>query len=148
MLLAIAPGFLSVMPGIELSGVLAVVPLVNIVLLARDVLQGNINPLVAGAAVVSTALYGVASLALAARVFGSDAILYGSQGSWADLFRRPDEPAPSRPQRGGPPPRCLPCKNVERPARSARLRCRWRSLSVRGLAFYLVVPLGIAGCSL
>jgi len=44
MLLAIAPGFLSVMPGIELSGVLAVVPLVNIVLLARDVLQGTINP--------------------------------------------------------------------------------------------------------
>ena len=91
MLLAIAPGFLSVMPGIQLSGVLAVVPLVNIVLLARDVLQGEINPLLAGAAVVSTALYGVAALALAARIFGSDAILYGSQGSWADLFRRPDE---------------------------------------------------------
>jgi ABC-2 type transport system permease protein/sodium transport system permease protein len=91
MLLAIAPGFLSVMPGIELSGVLAVVPLVNIVLLARDVLQGTINPLLAGAAVVSTALYGVAALALAARIFGSDAILYGSQGSWTDLFRRPDE---------------------------------------------------------
>jgi len=91
MLLAIAPGFLSVMPGIELSGVLAVVPLVNIVLLARDVLQGTINPLLAGAAVVSTALYGVASLSLAARIFGSDAILYGSQASWADLFRRPDQ---------------------------------------------------------
>ncbi|MGI8977722.1 MAG: ABC transporter permease subunit/CPBP intramembrane protease [Pirellulaceae bacterium] len=91
MLLAIAPGFLSVMPGIELSGVLAVVPLVNIVLLARDVLQGTLNSLLAGAAVVSTALYGVAALALAARIFGSDAILYGSQGSWADLFRRPAE---------------------------------------------------------
>ncbi len=91
MLLAIAPGFLSVMPGIELSGVLAVVPLVNMVLLARDVLQGTINPLLAGAAVVSTALYGVAALALAARIFGSDAILYGSQGSWADLIRRPEE---------------------------------------------------------
>ncbi|MCE9529248.1 MAG: ABC transporter permease subunit [Planctomycetales bacterium] len=91
MLLAIAPGFLSVMPGIELSGVLAVVPLVNIVLLARDVLQGEIDPPLALAAVVSTALYGVAALALAARIFGSDAILYGSQGSWADLFRRPEE---------------------------------------------------------
>ncbi len=91
MLLAIAPGFLSVMPGIQLSAALAVVPLVNIVLLARDVLQGEINPLLAGAAVVSTALYGIAALALAARIFGSDAILYGSQGSWADLFRRPEE---------------------------------------------------------
>jgi ABC-2 type transport system permease protein/sodium transport system permease protein len=28
---------------------------------------------------------------LAARVFGSDAILYGSEGSWSDLFRRPRE---------------------------------------------------------
>lgn len=91
MLLAIAPGFLSVMPGIQLTAALAVVPLVNIVLLARDVLQGEINPLLAGAAVVSTALYGIAALALAARIFGSDAILYGSQGSWADLFRRPEE---------------------------------------------------------
>jgi len=26
---------------------------------------------------------------LAARIFGSDAILYGSEGSWGDLFRRP-----------------------------------------------------------
>jgi sodium transport system permease protein len=91
MLLAIAPGFLSVMPGIELSSMLAVVPLVNIVLLARDVLQGTTQPMLAFAAVVSTSLYGVAALALAARIFGSDAILYGSQGSWADLFRRPDE---------------------------------------------------------
>jgi ABC-2 type transport system permease protein/sodium transport system permease protein len=91
MLLAIAPGFLSVMPGIELGHLWAVTPLVNIVLLARDVLQGTFRPLLAGEAVVSTALYGVASLALAARIFGSDAILYGSQGSWSDLFRRPDE---------------------------------------------------------
>jgi sodium transport system permease protein len=91
MLLAIAPGFLSVMPGIQLSGVLAVVPLVNIVLLARDVLQGEIDAPLALASVVSTGLYGVAALALAARIFGSDAILYGSQGSWADLFRRPEE---------------------------------------------------------
>lgn len=91
MLLAIAPGFLSVMPGIELSGILAVTPLVNIVLLARDVLQGEFHPILAGEAVVSTILYGLASLALAARIFGSDAILYGSQGSWTDLFRRPDE---------------------------------------------------------
>ena len=34
------------------------------------------------------------ALALAARVFGSDAILYGSEGSWSDLFRRPRELKP------------------------------------------------------
>ena len=31
------------------------------------------------------------ALALAARIFGSDAILYGSEGSWSDLFRRPPQ---------------------------------------------------------
>lgn len=95
MLLAISPGFLSVMPGIELNALLAVTPLVNIVLLARDVLQGEVHSLLAGVAVISTMLYGVAALALAARIFGSDAILYGSQGSWSDLIRRPDQPHPA-----------------------------------------------------
>ena len=91
MMLAISPGFLTIMPGVESSRIMSVVPLVNIVLLARDLLQGSINPLFASAAVISTALYALAALTLAARVFGSDAILYGSQGTWSDLFRRPDE---------------------------------------------------------
>jgi ABC-2 type transport system permease protein/sodium transport system permease protein len=92
MVASLAPGFMSVMPGLELGPLLSVVPLANIVLLARDVLEGHV-PLVWGAvAVLSTMLYGGLALALAARVFGSDAILYGSEGSWGDLFRRPAEP--------------------------------------------------------
>jgi sodium transport system permease protein len=65
------------------------VPLANIVLLARDVLEGDAPVLWGAVAVLSTILYGGLALAVAARVFGSDAILYGSEGSWADLFRRP-----------------------------------------------------------
>src|SRR5262249_52920701 len=38
---------------------------------------------------------GAMALALAARIFGSDAILYGSEGSWSDLFRRPVERKPN-----------------------------------------------------
>ena len=151
MLLAIAPGFLSVMPGIELSGVLAVVPLVNIVLLARDVLQGTLDPLLAGAAVVSTALYGVAALALAARIFGSDAILYGSQGSWADLFRRPEE-LRSQPSLAG----AALCASVVFALQNVlsglfalgstalSLETRLLLSAVLGGVLYLVIPLGIA----
>lgn len=92
MVVSLAPGFMSVMPGLELNAIFSVIPLANIVLLTRDVLEGD-APLVYGAiAVLSTLLYGALALALAARVFGSDAILYGSEGSWSDLFHRPQVP--------------------------------------------------------
>jgi len=91
MVVCLAPGFMSVMPGLELGPLLSVVPLANIVLLARDVLEGDAPILWGAVAVLSTILYGGLALAVAARVFGSDAILYGSEGSWGDLFRRPKE---------------------------------------------------------
>jgi ABC-2 type transport system permease protein/sodium transport system permease protein len=91
MVVCLAPGFMSVMPGLELNPLMSVVPLANIVLLSRDVLEGD-APIIYGAiAVLSTSLYGGVALALAARVFGSDAILYGSEGSWSDLIRQPRE---------------------------------------------------------
>jgi len=92
MLLSLAPGMMTLMPGLELNRTLAVTPLVNIVLLARDLLQGMVNPLLALIAVVSTVVYAVAAIGLAARVFGTDALLYGSEASWSDLFRRPARP--------------------------------------------------------
>jgi ABC-2 type transport system permease protein/sodium transport system permease protein len=91
MVVALAPGFMSVMPGLSLGPLMSVVPLSNIVLLARDVMEGNAPVFWGAVAVLTTLLYGGVALALAARVFGSDAILYGSEGTWADLFRRPKE---------------------------------------------------------
>jgi membrane protease YdiL (CAAX protease family) len=46
------------------------------------------------AVVLSTLLYATAALALAARIFGAEAVLYSEQGGWSDLFRRPSEPRP------------------------------------------------------
>jgi ABC-2 type transport system permease protein/sodium transport system permease protein len=97
MLLCLAPGVICLMPSLELTGLLAVVPLVNIVLLARDILEGGVDPLLASVAVLSTAFYVVAAIAVAARIFGTDAILYGSQSTWSDIFRRPAEPQPALP---------------------------------------------------
>jgi sodium transport system permease protein len=90
MLLCLVPGIICLMPNLQFTGGLAVVPLVNIVLLARDLLEGSVDPALAAAAVASTALYVVAAIALAARIFGTDAVLYGSQSTWADIFSRPD----------------------------------------------------------
>lgn len=93
MLLSLAPGLISLMPGVEFNGLLAVTPLINIVLLARDLFGGAVDPTLATVAVLTTALYALAAVGVAARVFGTDAILYGSEASWSDLFRR-DPAAP------------------------------------------------------
>lgn len=93
MLLCLVPGVICLMPSLEFSGILAVVPLVNIVLLARDLLEGSVNSLLASVAVMSTMFYVVAAIGIAAKIFGTDAILYGSQATWSDIFRRPKGPS-------------------------------------------------------
>ena len=47
MLLCLVPGVICLMPSLQFTGLLAVVPLVNIVLLARDLLEGSVDPLLA-----------------------------------------------------------------------------------------------------
>lgn len=93
-LLSLAPGLLAMTPGLSLSGPLAAVPMVNILLLARDVIENQVATVPALIAVVSTILYGGLAILIAAKIFGTDAILYGSQGSWKDLVSRPSESQP------------------------------------------------------
>jgi len=93
MLIALAPGVLSLMPNVELKGLLAVMPLVNIVLLARDLLLGQPHPAASVMAVISTAVYAVAALSVAARLFGTDALVGSTRMQW----RRPDTASPVPP---------------------------------------------------
>lgn len=95
MLLSLAPGVLSMMPGLKLEGFLAVAPLVNIVLLGRDLLEQNADPLMAAIVVVSTFFYAAAAISVAARVFGSEDVLFNTQGGWGDWLRRPSRPRPA-----------------------------------------------------
>jgi ABC-2 type transport system permease protein/sodium transport system permease protein len=101
MLASITPGMLSMIPGLKLQGPLAVTPLLNIVLLARDLLEpgSSVEPATAFWVVTSTGLFAMAAIGVAARIFGTDAILYGSHGTWSDLFHRPyrssDAPTPT-----------------------------------------------------
>jgi sodium transport system permease protein len=88
MLVALLPGILSLIPGLQLTGVLAVAPLLNVALLTRDLLEGNAHPGSAVVVVASTLLYAALALALAARIFGAEAVLYNQSGSWRDLLRR------------------------------------------------------------
>jgi len=94
MLLSLTPAMLSLMPGITLSGALTILPLINIVLLARDMLSGSVEPNNAFAAVVSTFAYAAAALSIAARLFGSDAVTRTSEKSIGSLMQRPRESSP------------------------------------------------------
>lgn len=91
MLMSLTPGVFSLMPDLKINGPLAVCPLVNTVLMGRDLLVGDVNVLMFAIVLISTALYGVFALAVAARIFGSDAVLYGSGGTWAELLKRPEK---------------------------------------------------------
>ncbi len=86
MLIAFAPGLLSLTPNLETTSSLAVIPLVNIVLAGRDLLAGQASPILVAVTMVSTIMYGLLALAFASRVFGEDSILTGGMTSWSDLF--------------------------------------------------------------
>lgn len=92
MLLSLTPGMLSLMPGVTLSGPLAIAPLVNIVLLAREVLQGTAHAAPAAVTILSTIGYAAAAIAVASRLFGSDAVSRTSGQSFAAMLRRPTRP--------------------------------------------------------
>jgi ABC-2 type transport system permease protein/sodium transport system permease protein len=92
MLASLLPGMIGLVPNLRLEGPLAVVPLINIVLLARDLLEGVASPVAAGVVVLTTALYAVAAVAVAARTFGAEAVLYSQEGGWGDLLSRPRRP--------------------------------------------------------
>ncbi len=85
-LLSLAPCLICLAPGIELNGILAVTPLVNIVLFARDAFTSEAHWSFLPLIIVSTGLYAAAAIGIAARIFGSDAILYGSQTGIRELF--------------------------------------------------------------
>lgn len=92
MLVSIAPGLAGVLPGLELRGGLAITPLLNIVLLSRDLLEHRAEPATAVLVVASTLLYALAAVALAARLFGAEAVLYSARTGWRDVFRPPGQP--------------------------------------------------------
>ena len=89
MLLSLGPAMVSLVPGIGLDGLMAVVPLINIVLLARDLLSGSIDLGSASIAIVSTLSYAAAALAIASKLFGGDAVMRTSSQTALSLLKRP-----------------------------------------------------------
>jgi membrane protease YdiL (CAAX protease family)/ABC-type transport system involved in multi-copper enzyme maturation permease subunit len=88
-LLSLGPGLLAMSPSVELTGLTAVTPMMNLLVLARDVMQGQVQTGAAVIAVISTLVYAFVALTIAARTFGADTILYSQQLSLSSLVTRP-----------------------------------------------------------
>jgi len=88
-LLSMGPGLLAMNPNLSLNGVWTIVPMVNVLLLGRDVISQHVQVLPAIFAVGSTLLYALVAIHYAAQRFGADNILYSNQGSLSDLIARP-----------------------------------------------------------
>jgi sodium transport system permease protein len=87
MLLSIGPGVLSVLPGVRLTANMAIVPLFNMILLARDVLADDAAWFPTVITIGSTILYSFAVMAIAARLFGRFAVADPSDFTWQGFFR-------------------------------------------------------------
>ena len=88
-LLSLGPGLMAMAPEMKLAGFNTVCPMVNILLLARDVITGGVQVGAAVIVVLSTTVYGVLALSFAAKLFGSDAILYADANSLKEMVMRP-----------------------------------------------------------
>ncbi len=88
-LLSMGPGLMAMNPAMTLSGVYCVTPMVNVLLLGRDVINHDVQWVPALLAVSSTALYALLAIQFAANRFGGDDVLYASQGTLGELLSRP-----------------------------------------------------------
>ena len=79
--LCMAPALTAGLGDFQLGGVTAWIPGVGVTLLARDLILGHASLGVALAVLCSTALYGVAALALAARLYDSERLFFSDEAS-------------------------------------------------------------------
>lgn len=89
MLISLAPGILSLMPGVRLTIGLSLLPLVNIVLLGKELFQGIASPLHFVMTLLATSGYTVLALRVASGIFGSDMVLFAGNASVGGLKKRP-----------------------------------------------------------
>jgi ABC-type Na+ efflux pump permease subunit len=87
-LVSLVPGLLALLPDLQLDYGTALVPLLNIVLLARDILSGYGRGGPTLVVITATVVYGYIALVLASQTFGAEAVLYSEGRKLSDWFRR------------------------------------------------------------
>ncbi len=85
---ALIPAVVGSLPGTRLEGPMLVLPVTNIVLLTRELFLGELNLLKIFWVTLSTSIYAAASVGVAAKLFGQEAVLFADSGSVKTLFVR------------------------------------------------------------
>jgi ABC-2 type transport system permease protein/sodium transport system permease protein len=88
MVAAMIPGIVGILPGSRLEGPIVVMPVANIVVLTRDLFMGDFDYAAILIVVLSTSLYAAAAIAIAAKLFGQEAVLFADSGSIKTIFQR------------------------------------------------------------
>lgn len=96
LLIAMMPGVMAMMPGVELNAVTALVPLLNVALLVKATVLDAAHPLHVGLTVATTAGCALVALKLAANAFQSESLRFGGGRPWAALLGRERVALPSR----------------------------------------------------
>lgn len=97
-LAVLIPGGIAAMPATQLSGIMLVMPVGNMVLLSREFLLGAAVPFASVSMVLlSTTLYAAAAVGVAASVFGRESVVFADAGSLKALFARAMIKPSSRP---------------------------------------------------
>jgi sodium transport system permease protein len=86
MILAMIPAMASSMPGLELNGLTALVPLLNVALLTKAVVLGTATWLQTGLVLLTIAACTVPIVYAAARAFESESLRFGGAESWRELL--------------------------------------------------------------
>jgi ABC-2 type transport system permease protein/sodium transport system permease protein len=88
MVAAMIPAVVGILPGTRLEGPLLIMPVTNIVILTRDLFTGRFDVFAIVWVTLSTTLYAGAAVAVAAKLFGQEAVLFADSGSIKTIFQR------------------------------------------------------------
>lgn len=85
---AMIPAVVGSLPGTRLEGPILVMPVANIVVLTRELFLGRFDPQAVVWVMMSTSVYAAAAVAVAAKLFGQEAVLFADAGSIRTVFQR------------------------------------------------------------
>lgn len=88
-MLVLLPAMLPIFPGIDFGVGLALTPVAGVAFLFQDLMNGDANVGLAVLVLASTTVYACAALVFAARAFGSERVLFDSDGSGGEILSGP-----------------------------------------------------------